>query len=236
MYSLGTSQSDIAKYSLFSSLLIRENIEEIINYIREDNSEISLNYVTSDKKYIVRAISKKGQRKFVKEMLKSYHERMTEGSLLQAIFCVFKLVIKGQIYRLMILENTQCELISGSEIVSMTHFASSFESFENASIKIRMEEKDKKRIEYLLEKDKQYLLESGIQYCSLSIGNFSYNRQSARNMYDVIMYGKPRFVEFRITDYLCNQNRNKARLSSMRNMLIDISVEFIQEQFRSIIQ
>lgn len=51
------------------------------------------------------SISKKQMKFFIKTLLLGYYQRLNKGSFLQRIYGAFKLVIKGNIYRLLIMEN-----------------------------------------------------------------------------------------------------------------------------------
>jgi hypothetical protein len=62
-------------------------------------------FVSRSKQFMIVSISKRQMKFFIKTLLLGYYEKLKKGSFLQRIYGAFKLVIKGNIYRLLIMEN-----------------------------------------------------------------------------------------------------------------------------------
>lgn len=64
-----------------------------------------INLFTADRRYILQSISQEEKKYFLEYMIEHYHKRVIKNSLIQHIYGIFKLIIRGQVFRYIILEN-----------------------------------------------------------------------------------------------------------------------------------
>jgi hypothetical protein len=200
----GLEANGIAKYYICSSLSVTENLQRIIRYISEEGSDLLLNFVTFDDKFVVKAISKKEQKIFLKEKLEGYYDRVMDNSFLQHIYGIFKLTIKGQDYSIAILENNPAGFISRGSIsvsstgsgIELVHFAGEPDEHN----KFFLDQDSTAHFKETLKKDLEYLNTSNIHYCKIFIDILGEPHQGSREVYTGIYQGKMSYLSVRIYD------------------------------------
>lgn len=92
-----------------SSFNLVSNTEVILGSTESRMSHINLH--TADRRFILQSISKEEKKYFLEYMVEQYHKRVTNSSLVQHIYGLFKLIIRGKVLRYIILENPLYSLI-----------------------------------------------------------------------------------------------------------------------------
>jgi hypothetical protein len=117
-------------------------------------------FITDDKKYIVKTISRKQHQNFLKHMLRPYHNRVMEGSFLQRIYGLFKLTYKGEYVRVMVLENPVYDKHINSEPIYISRFIQLITPFVdslNPECRFLLSDDEGMRFNQIIEKDLCFL-------------------------------------------------------------------------------
>lgn len=190
-----------------------------------------LNFVTFDDRFVVKAISRNQQRVFLRDKLSGYYKRVMDNSFLQHIYGMVKLTIKGQNYRLMILENNPIALISRDSIPV---------SFKNNGIDLdyilqRVNLKDKFSLDIdlkadfreTLEKDLEYLSKSKVRSCKIVIDILKEPPIGNWRPYSGIYQGRHSYLSVRIVDIYYTRDNTRLRTLSSSGIQIKIDEETI---------
>lgn len=154
-----------------NSFLPSENINSVLKFIKEHTSQDHIQFITDDNKFVLRSISKREHKYILKNVLENYYQRLIDQSLLQHIYAMVKLTIKGQIYRLVILEKISDINIARSSLSFVTN-CSNFEmheQLENSRVKFVMCEEEKDRFYEVLREDIRFLETVHVKECKLAI-------------------------------------------------------------------
>lgn len=159
-----------------------------------------------------------------------------DDSLLQYIYGVFKLVIKGMIYRLMILEYVETDEIHNTSY-RLSSSGSTLEVIEDYTAKFSMEAEEKERFYAAFEKDKMFMIAGKIVRCNLVMNTSYFNGGLARYKYSGKMNMKTRLMEIRISDlqFVKRKGSVKKKKRPSRN-LHRATIQSIEEHFHSLLE
>lgn len=139
-----------------------------------------IHFVTFDDKFIVKTITKEEQKIFISEKLQSYYDRVTTQSHLQHIYGIFKMIIKGQIYRLMVIENSLYSYQYITSICISSDYSDHCSTvFEHNFI---MKTKQRERLDRVLDEDIQYLRIAKMQSAKVFIDILRDKPQDSRRI------------------------------------------------------
>lgn len=182
-----------------------------------------LNFVSYDNKFIIKAITKQEQNLFLHDKISLYYDRVMNKSHIQHIYGIFKLIIKGQIYRLMLVENYSTKFIyrNSIDIYSGSYDEQSSSLIDNKFI---MDESEKRRFEDILNEDIGYLRVSDMHTCRILIeivGELiEYN---TRNFYSGIYQGKHRYLIMSISNI--SYSSIKTKYKQLKRSSIELKVD-----------
>lgn len=186
-----------------------------------------LNFVTFDNRFVVKAITKKQQKAFLRERLCAYYNRVMNNSFLQHIYGVVKLTIKGQNYSLMILENNPALSISSETItVSVKNSAIDVDCIAYEEVfkdKFSLDIDLKAEFQETLGKDLEYLSKSKAHSWKIVIDILKDRPPGNRRAYSGIYQGIHSFLSVRIYDiaYTYDNTRSKRLSSSGGQISVD---------------
>lgn len=201
-----------------------------------------LNFVTYDKKCIVKSIKKREQRLFLKEKLSAYYERVMDESLLQHIYGIFKLSIKGKIYRLMIVENNPIIFLYRSFISIHSETLDQDDRITASFIddQFILDEEERIRFDRVLNLDIGYLRTSQMQSCRIFIDIFEDPpRDKHKHLYSGIYQDQRGYLCLSISDVSYSSKQSK--YNDIFKSSIELSVTFnnlhgIESRIRKYIQ
>ncbi len=208
---------------------MNENLNRVIRYISDDGLELLLNFVTFEDKFILRAIPKCEQRVFLREKMWAYYDRVMDNSFLQHIYGVFKLTIKGQDYRLSLVENNPEGYVSRGSINLSSKSSGADQLYFIGDVgledKFYLDIDLKKDFRQTLKKDLEYLEKAKIQSCKIFIDVLVEPPSGNRKVYSGIYKDRPAFLSVRIFDVIYtefNEKSTKIRTSGIE-MVIDLA-------------
>jgi hypothetical protein len=192
------------------SLSVSENLYSIISYIAEKDSELLLNFVTFDSKFILKAVSKREQRVFLREKLEEYYDRVIDSSFIQHIYGCFKVNVKGQYYRLNLCENNPIGCVI-RESISVSSTSGIVEVEENLEDKFYIDLDLKEDFRNTLDKDLEYLARAGIYSCKIFIDILNQVPDGNRKVYSGIYRSTRAYLSVRIFDIVYTRFHEKSK-------------------------
>jgi hypothetical protein len=158
-----------------------------------------------------------------------------DDSLLQYIYGVFKLVIKGMIYRLMILEHIESDEMNNRSYI-LSESDPSHQVIEDYTAKFSMEAEEKERFYAAFEKDKIFMQAGKIFRCNLVMNASYFNMGFSRYRYSGKMNMRTRTMEIRITDLqLVKKQESGKRSKRPSRNLNQATINTIEKHFHKLI-
>jgi hypothetical protein len=199
-------------------------MEGIMKYISEDGSELMLNFVTFDSRFVVRSIRKREQQLFLREKLQGYLKRVMNDSLLQHIYGIFKLIIKGKIYRVMIIENSAFKYLHRNKIsINSQVFESERVSENLLDGAFVMDDEEKDKFDRVLNEDIEYLRSSKMIKCRVMIDILDKPIvDRGRKLFKGIYQNEMRYIAVKISDV--SYSNKKSEYKDILRSSIELSV------------
>lgn len=215
-------------------------MNEIIKYISKERSELMLDFITYDKKFIIKSIKKHEKKLFLHHKLERYFERIMNESHLQNIYGIFKLRIKGKIYRLMIAENNFYDNMH-SNSMSMYLGVIDQDSMNEGMLEdvFVLNEQERGRFGTALSEDIEYLYGNNVMRFKVLIDIVEDYNKERNHLFKGVYRGKDCYVLMVISNvsYSKKQVKGERGMKSMIEWnLAENMLEGIEEKIRKYIR
>jgi hypothetical protein len=201
---------------------------------------MKLDFITYDKKFIIKPIKKHEKRLFLDYKLERYFERVINESHLQHIYGIFKLTIKGKIYRLMIAENNYYGNVHSHSMSIHLGVIDHDQICEGMLYDVFiLDTEEKRRFGAALSQDIEYLYGNNGIKCKVLIDIVDECDESRNHLYKGIYKGKDCYISMIISDVSYSKKilKGDKTMKSMIEMnLAENTLEGIEEKIRKYIK
>ena len=213
--------------------MIEDNRESIMKFISQDENKEDY-FVTHDKKYIIKTISRQEHKIFLKEILKPYHHRVIQVSFLQRVYGLYKLTYNGEYVRVMVFKNILFDQIIDSEpryISNSIKCINTLDEFLNLEPKFSLSHDEGASFNQIMDKDLCFL--KSLQIINFSILIIINNSTSEDELaFKGVFKESKACLTVSISDFICGSSSKKAKRNQAKQ---EDSDEDIKESLSKII-